>query len=52
VRVLETLSWPAVGEIGLVTKCCAQGTNGVFERVIKAQRTEWDEFRRHLSTWE
>src|SRR4029078_5441925 len=24
----------------------------VFERMIEAQRTEWDEFRRHVSHWE
>jgi len=24
----------------------------VFERLIEAQRTEWGEFRRHVSTWE
>jgi glutamine synthetase len=24
----------------------------VFERLIEAQRTEWDEFRRHVSAWE
>jgi len=24
----------------------------VFERMLEAQRTEWDEFRRHVSAWE
>ncbi len=24
----------------------------VFERLIEAQRSEWDDFRRHVSTWE
>ncbi len=24
----------------------------VFERLLEAQRTEWSEFRRHVSTWE
>jgi glutamine synthetase len=24
----------------------------VFERLIEAQRAEWDDFRRHVSTWE
>jgi len=30
------------------------GTLGdhVFERLIEAQRTEWGDFRRHVSTWE
>jgi glutamine synthetase len=24
----------------------------VFERLIEAQRSEWDDFRRHVSAWE